>query len=321
MLSRASREKRSVSEPAPRRMQTPVTGKSGDATGDATGEAAVAIPPNADQDGSETDRAATERTREEAVRAEIARRIAEAERKAELDEVSDLIKRAREAKQNEPEIPAKPQNSDTSAQAGSELQPYQGVRDRSLQRLQGDRDAAAAEAPAAPVISRVEDDTRATILLVMQPGQRGIRRINKLADPVICIGSQCYVSGGADRDAKSMSRARVFGTVNTLGARAGACRHKLGCVFRNVEIGRDGAWLQPVDLRLVRHDRRQASRVWIDPTCAVRRGDILCRRPVSGPTYQLWVVPERVARQAGQQALLGAIERGLPDRAERSARR
>ena len=157
------------------------------------------------------------------------------------------------------------------------------------------------------------DETRATILLVMEPGTRGIRRYEKTADPVLCLGQSCYISNGVDRPATATTRGRAFGPGNTLGQRAGACRHSLGCVFRNVDVGHGEIDLQPVDLRILRHDRREVQMVNVDATCAAVAGRLKCSRGVQSRTYRVWIVPESIARRAGDAALLGAVGAGLPD--------
>lgn len=153
---------------------------------------------------------------------------------------------------------------------------------------------------------RQERSAHVTILIAMTPGDRGIRRHDKTADPVICIGQICYVSAGPARPAERLSRVGALGTFNTLGSRAGSCNRSLTCVFRAVELDGAGVSVQPIDLRLMRHDRREARTIAADPTCRVERGRLICRRPVEAATYRLWVVPEPVAREAGPGALLAA---------------
>lgn len=152
---------------------------------------------------------------------------------------------------------------------------------------------------------------RATVLLLMRPGDRGIRRFNKSADPVLCMGQRCYVSQGPDLSALEMTRARAFGTLNTLGQRAWACNNHLGCVFRNVELVAP-ALVQPVDLRVISHDRREPSDIHIDTSCRVDGGRLQCGGAVRARTYVLWAVPEAVATNAGPALLEAALNAGLP---------
>lgn len=150
-----------------------------------------------------------------------------------------------------------------------------------------------------------------TVLLVMDAGSRGIRRWNKNADPMLCVGGSCYVSRGADVPAEQMSRGKAFGPGVALGKRAGACSNHLGCVFRHVDLGSAREWLQPVDLRILRHDRRESKLVAADPTCAITAGRLSCDRAIDGGTWRAWIVPEHIARRAGAAALEAALEREL----------
>lgn len=179
---------------------------------------------------------------------------------------------------------------------------------------QTERSGEADHVPAAPSVTANMDETsphRATVLLVMKPGTRGIRRWNKKADPMVCIGENCYISSGADSAARSLSRRKGFGPGIALGSRAGACNNQLACVYRDVDLLGENAWMQPVDLRIIRHDRRESRRISIDPTCAVTRGRLACARTIESDDYRAWIVPEQVARQAGPDALKAALENSL----------
>lgn len=152
---------------------------------------------------------------------------------------------------------------------------------------------------------------RATVLLVMVAGNRGIRRWNKTADPMLCIEGSCYISTGAGTPAHRVTRSKGFGPGIALGERAGACRSQLVCVFRDVEIGHATTWMQPIDLRVLRHDRREARRVSIDETCRIAHGKLSCRHAVDAGDYRAWIVPEGIAAQAGEQALKAALDARL----------
>jgi colicin import membrane protein len=164
-----------------------------------------------------------------------------------------------------------------------------------------------------------QSTTRATLLLVIEPGRRGIRRFNATADPILCIGDICYISRGAERDAQAMPRHHALGMINTLGRRAGACNASLECVFRNVDLGGAGVEVQPIDLRLLRHDRRRPLLARPDESCDLVDGRLVCFAPARGHTWRLWVVPEPVAREAGGPGLQAALDGGLRDGADRAA--
>lgn len=162
-----------------------------------------------------------------------------------------------------------------------------------------------------PLDARSEGAERVAVLLVMNPGNRGIRRLVKTADPVLCVDRNCYISRGALAPAAEMSRARALGAGNTLGARAGACRDSLACVFRGVTIAGPGAIVQPVDLRIIKHDRREAHRVAPDRSCRVERFRLVCDGALHAADYSLWLVPERLAENIGPAALEAAVAGGL----------
>jgi len=221
--------------------------------------------------------------------AEAERRIAEAEeraarREAELAALREEIARQPAAPAAPPAAPAPPASD-------------------------GDPAPARNAAPAAPSPS----STRVTLLLAMEPGDRGIRRLEKSADPVVCLANRCMIGAGADRPAREVTRWGALGTGNTLGARAGACSHALTCVFRNVDLGAASAAVQPIDLRIMRHDRREERVVTADTTCAVTGGRLTCRQPVVSADYRLWVIPEATASEAGPAALEAALRAWLPD--------
>ncbi len=162
------------------------------------------------------------------------------------------------------------------------------------------------------VSPRSDRTGRVTVLLQLRVGNRGIRRFQKWADPVLCLGRRCFISNGAELPAREMSRRRAFGTVNTMGRRAGACKRKLACVFRDIPLGAGTAVVQPIDLRWLRHDRRAPIRVFADSSCKVVRGGRLrCARTFVSETYRLWVVPEGTAARLNARAIETALHDGL----------
>lgn len=263
----------------------------------------------ADAEAAEQRRVAAEREQAKAAEMAAAQRKMEAEREAEARQLSEKLARARELRE------ARGQSDNAgqgfSALGGPPVQSEPEESSRSRSRLQDTRPRAG-EVPVT--------ETRATILLVMEPGTRGIRRYEKTADPVVCIGAQCFVSNGLDVAASAMTRARALGPGNTLGQRAGACRHTLVCAFRDVEVGSGLVQVQPVDMRILRHDRREAKMLKIDPSCAVVRGQLRCDRGLDSGSYRVWIVPESVARRAGPDGLSAALAADLPsdDRTARS---
>jgi hypothetical protein len=154
--------------------------------------------------------------------------------------------------------------------------------------------------------------TRVAVLLLMQPGDRGIRRNNKSADPVLCGEDECYVSNGAGRDANLLRARKALGFFRTWGQRAGACNNSLGCVFRGVDLARLDRLVMPVDMRVVRHDRREMREIMATSKCHLERGRLACADTVHSDDYMMWIVPESLAVKAGAEALERALADGLP---------
>jgi hypothetical protein len=163
----------------------------------------------------------------------------------------------------------------------------------------------------------VRNATSVTVLLVMEPGTTGIRMGSQTADPVICLDQWCYVSTGTETPAKVMSRGATLGPINTLGLRAGACRKSLTCIYRGLDIaayfaaGAKAASLQPVDLRYLHHDRRQAMPLRIDNGCSAQRSEIRCAKALHGKGWTAWIIPENLAVEAGADGLQAALDAGL----------
>jgi hypothetical protein len=156
-------------------------------------------------------------------------------------------------------------------------------------------------------------DTEVTVLLWLAPGTYGIRRGQRTADPILCVADGCYVSRGADQPARFLPGRRALGFRNTWGDRAGACRAALGCVFRAVDLGRLPGYLQPVDLHILKHDRRRGQQVGADSSCRLAAGRLACRHGLATEDYGLWVVPESLAAAAGPVVLQRALAEGFGD--------
>lgn len=161
-----------------------------------------------------------------------------------------------------------------------------------------------------------DPDRRVAVLMIMAPGTYGIRRGANIADPVLCAVDGCYVSAGANTAALFVSRRRALGIGNTLGRRAGACRQSLSCVFRAVELDFPAA-LQPVDLHILKHDRREPQTITDDSDCRLAAGRLACNRGIYAEDYVMWIVPEWLATTAGPEVIERALRDGL--RASRSA--
>ena len=152
---------------------------------------------------------------------------------------------------------------------------------------------------------------RATILMVLAASDGRPINSERAADPILCLTEGCYVSNGSQAQASYHSFNQSLSLTGRIGRGAGACNHSRTCVFRDVDLGTATALVQPIDLKLVRHDRREQREVTIDNTCRVIEGRLSCSRPVRTATYALWVVPEHLAREIGPDKLANAANDGL----------
>lgn len=137
-------------------------------------------------------------------------------------------------------------------------------------------------------------DGRVTVLLQMEANAHRGRRHESM-DPVLCVADGCYVSNGPDHPASFLPGRRATRFGNAIGRRAGACNHAYTCVFRDVEIGALPAEVQPVDIRILRHDRRSPETVETLSTCRGTPGRLACTGAIKGDGYTMWVIPESVA--------------------------
>lgn len=256
--------------------------------------------------------------------AEAARQAAEAARQQEHERRQ---RQATEAARVEPVPAASPAASAAPVPSGESLA-IQRTREadeltEKLRRAREQRSALGGE-PAEPQRARgagsvVEPAVaphvggqRVTVLLYMQPGAKGIRRWNKTADAVLCVAESCYVSRGPAAAAEKMPRWQAFGPLTTLFTRAGACSNALACVFRDVDLEAARALIEPVDLRFIVHDRREAREAGADRTCRIgRSGRLTCERTLAGSGWTAWIVPEHVAAKAGADALADALAANL----------
>lgn len=270
-------------------------------------------------------RLAAQAQRAEAQRIEAERKIAEAQRKVEDEQ------RAAAPENRRPELAEAPrpergvertQGSARETAGRGEIDvrelrlPKLGERepDRSEPRSADARERASREAgvPDMRVDSGVPGERTVTVLLVMSPGNYGIRRNGpKVADPIMCTVAGCYVSTGPATPARFLPGRKATGVGNTLGGRAGACRQSLGCIFRGIDIAEREGYLQPVDMHVFKHDRRRPQLIDQDSDCRVADGRVSCRRGIYAEDYAMWVIPERMATAVGAAALQRALEEGL----------
>jgi len=239
----------------------------------------------------------------------------EAERDAEAVRIDEALSRAREAwVKRQTARASEADNSTNEARAPMQAPPGPAPRPEYDTPREFAVNAPLREPPRAggnsPDADGFRSSTRVTILMVLEPGSRGIRRHNKTADPLLCGERGCYVGAGPDTAARFLPRQRAFGPMRTLGERAGACRNSLGCVFRGVDLVAYPAVIQPIDMRILRHDRRQPHVLDETSDCRLNNGRLSCT-PIQGPDYTLWIVPEPIAERAGPRELERVVEAGL----------
>lgn len=256
--------------------------------------------------------AADERRRQEAAKLAEGERVkaaAEAarladlakQRAAEAERISQALREAREAHER------RQKSRDDEARLATE-QAAKPVESRPADH------AVAPNSVAATTYGAGDDaGSRFTVLIVMAPGDKGIRRHNKTADPVLCMDQGCYISNGSDSAASLMPQRKALGIGRTLGARAGACHNSLGCAFRGVDFAGFPNYVQPIDMRVVKHDRREAQSVAGGSDCELAAGQLHCRKPVRSHDYVMWLVPETMAAAAGAAVLERALADGLAE--------
>lgn len=223
-----------------------------------------------------------------------------AEREAEAQRVSERLREARQSRQEQ----ARSVEAPIEAPVVADSQPVGHGSPAS--------DAPGRTGPPVPLPERV------TVLMLLEPGDRGIRRHNKTADPLLCNGQGCYVSNGPATEAAFLPGRRALGFGRTFGGRAGACSNRLGCVFRNVEYAAIAGLVQPIDMRVMRHDRREPTTLDGVSDCVASKARLACRRTIETGSYVLWIVPEALAEAVGPDLLEQALADGLP-RSEQAA--
>lgn len=167
-----------------------------------------------------------------------------------------------------------------------------------------------AETPAAssPPAATAGSAVRASILLVLNPGQSEEKRATSKTSPILCLQETCYVSSGAQAPSKAFARADATRS----GAGAGDCVGKPLCVFRSVALPPQ-SFVQIVDLGPARLIRMETIEAKADQTCKLIDGTLVCAAPFTAPDYRMWLVPEVIAEQAGPAELEAAIADELPE--------
>jgi hypothetical protein len=229
-------------------------------------------------------------------------RVLEVRREAELKRLSEKLKRAADARGTKPvDVITQPEWATEIVAA-----PAEGLDIKQRSAL-----GALPETGTAATATDFGLKGRATILMVLAASDGRPLNSERAADPILCLQDGCYVSNGPQAQASYHSFGQSLSLSGRIGRGAGSCNHARTCVFRDVDLGAASTLVQPIDLKLVRHDRREQREVSIDQTCKLIEGRLSCSRPVRTATYTLWIVPEHVAREVGSDKLADAVSDGL----------
>lgn len=162
-------------------------------------------------------------------------------------------------------------------------------------------------------------DGHVTVVLQMEPRYRRGRRYESM-DPVLCVAGGCYVSNGSDHPATFLHGHRAVRFGNAIGRRAGDCNRATTCVFRNVDLGALPAEIQPVDIRVIRHDMRAPEHVRSLSNCRIAAGERLtCTGAIQGDGFTMLVISEDLAERLPPQAFEGVLAGGFSDNARAEA--
>jgi len=293
----------------------------------------------AERKAEEARLAEARRRAEEAKVAEIRKQAEEAEAKRRLEEsrVADLKRQAEEAdaKRRAEEQRLTEQRKLAEQQSAQQRAALEAQREAEAQRVaekfrlarearehtMATRNSLGGPLPddsrpapliAPPAAAKLSYPQRVTVLVVMQPRRHGFAGSRMTANPVLCVGNDCYVSNGAGSYASAMRRGQALGPANTLGRNAGACRNRTTCVFRGVTLPAQSQTIQPVDMGFLHHDRREIRTAEPDRSCDFSAGHLVCAEPIIANGYRAWIVPEAVAERAGTRVLERALDAGLP---------
>ncbi len=282
-------------------------------------------------------RAAEARRAIERATADETRRVADIEADAEIARVAERLRRIREedlAKRTG--IAAVPANGPTIPVSGPVIGPteerkvepssgrgrlveFDERRDVPLQppRARAGSPLPSYQSPEPKLAPESRYDGRVAVILQMEPRHRRGRGYESM-DPVLCTAEGCYVSNGPIQPASFLYGRGAMRFGNAISRRAGACNHAYTCIFRNVDLGALPADVQPVDIRVIRHDRREPERVEALSKCRVTTGDRLtCTDAIEGDGYTMWVISEADAERLPPHAFDSVLAGRLAD-AERA---
>ena len=255
--------------------------------------------------------------------AEEMRRITDIEADAEIARVAERLSRIR-AEQLERHSGTIEERSHEPSSGRGRIAESQPFRDVPLQppRQRADVEPRQGTDPKlyAPVeTTRSPFDGQVTVVLQMEPRYRRGRRYESM-DPVLCVAGGCYVSNGAEHPATFLHGHRAIRFGNAIGRRAGDCNSATTCVFRNVDLGALPAEIQPVDIRVLRHDLRAPERVQALSNCRIAAGDrFTCTGAIHGDGFTMLVISEDMAEHLPPHAFEDVLAGGFTDNARAEA--
>ena len=158
-----------------------------------------------------------------------------------------------------------------------------------------------------------DKDQLLTVAVVVMPRQADGSKwdVGFGADLVLCGVRGCYVSQGLETPA-------VFypgGSGLRLLKKAGACRDRLKCVFRGVDVGKlvtkSDSLVQIVDVDYLSHQYLSKFDLRARFQCRADGALLSCQAGVHQRSFSLWAITEAVAGQAGRAGLDHALFKGL----------
>ena len=173
-------------------------------------------------------------------------------------------------------------------------------------------------------LSEVET-VKHTVAVVVMPRQKdgSAWDVGAGADIVLCGAAGCYVSNGLEKPATFYEGGAGLRLIQ----KAGECRDRLSCVFRDIDLSKltteTNKIIEPVDVDYVSHSYMGGVPLQAGPlsknvpeflkfdNCSLKRSVIACQVGVHERSYSLWAMPEKLAQTGGREALDAVLFKGL----------
>jgi hypothetical protein len=218
--------------------------------------------------------------------------------------------------------------NDDVAEKDSESEPVSETKketDLSQQQVTSKKDVIKKQTQDKPVKEQSESEVSAetyTVALVVMPLQAdgSAWDVTAGADLVLCGAAGCTISNGLEKAATFYEG----GSGLRLIKKAGACRDSLACVFRDVDFAKlvsdKNTLIEPVDVDYVRHTYMggityktfdKTNLLFNAENCTLKKTVLDCKAGVHKRDYSLWVLPEKLAKLGGKEALDAVLFKGL----------